>query len=109
VLNLIRREIDSVLSAGITEAEFHMGREQLKGNYILGMESTSSRMTALGKAELLLGRAIPPAEILSMMDATTPEMVQRVIEKVFQPDTIAAALVGPEDITKAVKTQFKRR
>ena len=109
VLNLIKQEIESILNSGVTEEEFHIGREQLKGNYILGMESTSSRMTALGRAELLLGRAYPPEEILAMIEATTPEMVQSVIEKVFEPDTIAAAMVGPEDITQAVKDMFKRR
>ncbi len=109
VLDLILMEIDLLKKDGILDSEFIMGREQLKGNYILGMESTNSRMTSIGKAELLLGKVIDPAEVLERINKILPEKVNDVIHRIFAQDCVAAALVGPEDLTARMNTSLKGR
>ena len=42
---------------GVTEKELNNSKEQLKGSFMLSLESTNSRMSRNGKNELMLGRA----------------------------------------------------
>jgi predicted Zn-dependent peptidase len=85
----------SVLRAkGITNEELSKGKEQLKGSLMLSLESTNSRMSRLGKNELLLGKHLDLDEILHKVNDVTLESIQKVIGKIFdQP--MATALVSP--------------
>jgi predicted Zn-dependent peptidase len=46
-LSLIVKEMQKIKEKSITEQEFARAKEQLKGNYILGLESSVSRMNAI--------------------------------------------------------------
>ena len=45
--------------SGLTTEEVVRGRGQLKGNLVLGLEDTGSRMSRLGKSELSYGEYLP--------------------------------------------------
>ena len=64
VLKLIHEEIQLINKRGITPQELEKSKEQLKGSYVLGLESTGSRMNSIGKSELLLGYVNTPEEII---------------------------------------------
>ncbi|MGL4911675.1 MAG: M16 family metallopeptidase, partial [Romboutsia sp.] len=53
VYNLIIEEIKEIRTNYLTNKEINETKEQLKGSYILGLESTSSRMMSIGKNMLL--------------------------------------------------------
>ncbi len=59
------------LTNNLTEDELAAAKSQLKGNIILAMESTESRMNRLAKGEFYFGRYIPLDEILSSLEAVT--------------------------------------
>ncbi|HPT79046.1 MAG TPA: pitrilysin family protein [Candidatus Atribacteria bacterium] len=99
VLKLILDEIGLLRKEGITQKEFAMAREQLKGNYILGLESASSRMTAMGKNKLLLDRVLPPDEIISKINKLTYDDVMSITDTIFGSGLHAATAVGNDDIT----------
>lgn len=103
VTNLIRNEIDNVLKNGFNHRELTMAREQLKGNFILGLESTSSRMNAMGRSELLLNRVLNPSEILEKIDAVTAADMRRVVGDIFNFDNMALSLVGSENKIDDIK------
>ncbi|SHI78730.1 Predicted Zn-dependent peptidase [Geosporobacter subterraneus DSM 17957] len=94
VLKLINQEIHVLKKDGLTKDELHKSKEQLKGSYMLGLESTSSRMSAIGKSELLLNRTYSPKEIIEKIDQVTIQDVRRVIDRVFISDNSALAIVG---------------
>ena len=50
VYHLLLDEMQDILKNGLDKEEFIRAKEQLKGNYILGLESTSSRMNAIGRS-----------------------------------------------------------
>ena len=56
VVELMLEELHLLKTHGLTKDEFTRSKQQLKGSFLLGQESTSARMNGLGKAELLLGR-----------------------------------------------------
>jgi len=97
VVKLAVEEIINIKNNGITIDEFKQSKDQLKGNYILGLESTSSRMSALGKSELLLNKVFSPSEIIAKIDKVKIDDVVQIINQVFNLDCICAAVVGKID------------
>lgn len=75
--------LDDIRSKGITEKELENSKEQLKGNMMLSLESTSSRMSRNAKNELLLNRHRSLDEMMASIDAVTLEGVKAVAEQVF--------------------------
>lgn len=94
VISLIVKEVRNLVKEGISLEDLQKSKEQLKGSYILGLESTSSRMNSIGKSELLLDRINTPEEILEKVDAITPESIQQVIEHVFTLEQVGFTAVG---------------
>mgnify|MGYP000942064252 CR=1 FL=1 len=109
VVSLIADEIKHVKENGITQSEFEMAKEQLKGNYILGLESTSNRMTAIGRSQILLGKITTPDEVLSKIDKVTMEDVLQIIDYTLNPSSMILALVGRHDVSKELQEVFYDR
>ena len=96
VLSICRDEIDKAVSAGLTDDELDRGKGQLRGSIVLGLEDPSSRMSRLGKSELVYPRLEPVEEILASIEAVTHDDVREVAAAVLaQPK--ALAVVGPFD------------
>ncbi|KAB3536953.1 insulinase family protein [Alkaliphilus pronyensis] len=107
VTGLVYKELENLRANGLTNAEMTKSKEQLKGNYILGLESTSSRMTSIGKSELLLGKISSPKEIIDKVDGISMEQIEAVIEKVIQLDSVAIASLSKEDQGNIIERVFK--
>jgi predicted Zn-dependent peptidase len=96
VLSICQDEIAKVISGGLTDDELNRGKGQLRGSIVLGLEDPSSRMSRLGKAELVYPRLEPVEEILAAIGAVTQDDVREVAAAVLaQPK--ALAVVGPFD------------
>lgn len=94
VVSLIRETCLDVSGHGLSEDALKKGKDQVKGSMMLSLESSSSRMSRLGKNELLLGREVTLDESLRQIEAVTTADVRRVAEQILsQP--FAAAAVGP--------------
>jgi predicted Zn-dependent peptidase len=93
VLKLIRQEVEKITREGLTHQEFDQARAQLKGSYILGLESTSSRMNALGRRKLLLGTEQTEEDVIRKIDAITYEQVFDLTKKLLNAKP-SFALVG---------------
>lgn len=94
VLALTRKLCDEVAETGLTDEELRKGKEQVKGSMMLSLESTSSRMSRLGKNELLLSRDISIDETLRGINAVQPDDIRRVAREVLGQQ-FALAAVGP--------------
>ena len=95
VIDLINEEIREIKKKGITENELYDSKEQIKGSYILGLESTSGRMISIGKSELLLDRIYSPKEITEFIDAVTMNDINHVIDVIFNTKKMGTAIIGP--------------
>ncbi len=93
-MELIHNEILDTLNNKLDDVQIKKAKEQLKGNYILGLESVSSRMFGMGKSELMLNRVNEPKEILDKIDKITSDDVHKTIEDVFKGGILSAAAVG---------------
>jgi len=93
VIDALHEQIDLLKKGGITDEEFAMAKDQLKVSYVLGLESSSSRMSSIGRSKLLRGRAVDPQDVVRKIEAVTKEDVERIIRRVFS-NTCAASVVG---------------
>ncbi len=93
VVDEIHRQVEHFLADGFTDREFVQARDQLKGGYILGLESTSSRMSALGRSKLLLGYANEIDEVIRKIERVTPQDVMSIARRILE-SPFAAAAVG---------------
>jgi predicted Zn-dependent peptidase len=104
-LNLILEEMEGIKKGGVTQEEFVRAKDQLKGNYILGLESTSSRMNAIGKSMTLQDRITTAEETIGKIEAITIDDVHEVLDHVFDREKVSISAVGKID-TKAIETIF---
>ena len=78
----------------LTDQEIKESKEQLKGSYILGLESTSSRMMSIGRSLLLNNKVESTDDILKSIDNVDRETVKIVIHKIFNLDKLGVCIVG---------------
>ncbi|WP_058485202.1 M16 family metallopeptidase [Defluviitalea phaphyphila] len=97
VINLIIKEIENLKSNKIPKQDLIKTKEQLKSNYIMGLESTNSRMSSLGKSQLMLNKIRTPDEIIEKLDEVTQEKIEILIEKIFDFSNISLSIVGNLD------------
>ncbi|MEV0650524.1 pitrilysin family protein [Phytomonospora sp. NPDC050363] len=99
VLDLTMATLDEVLKDGCVEIDVARAKGALKGSLVLAMEDTSSRMSRLGKGELLFGDLLSLDELLVRVDAVTVEDVRGVASEVLgRPRSLAA--IGPFDASQ---------
>ncbi|KUM40541.1 pitrilysin family protein [Arthrobacter sp. EpRS71] len=99
VLELLGLELDKLAKEGITDEELRKAVGQLSGGIVLALEDTGSRMSRLGRAELVSGEFQDIDETLARIKAVTVEDVQDLArELAAAPRTIT--VVGPFEETE---------
>jgi len=99
VLELLGAELDKLAADGITEEELSKAVGQLSGGIVLALEDTGSRMSRLGRAELVSGEFQDIDETLRRIKAVTAVEVQDLArELAASPRTVT--VVGPFEETE---------
>ncbi|GIJ45880.1 putative zinc protease [Virgisporangium aliadipatigenens] len=94
VLAITREELSRVAATGLTDAEVARGQGMLKGALVLGLEDTGSRMSRIGKGELLHRDLLTVDQLLARIDAVTPDDVAGVAAELLTC-TPSLAVLGP--------------
>src|SRR4029077_17465659 len=95
-LDAIRHELRSVVDAGLPAAEVAMGRQQLKGQVTLSLESVSSRMYRAASVELYGEPFRTLDELLALIDGISVDDVMGVAGEFFDPDQMTVVSLGPK-------------
>jgi predicted Zn-dependent peptidase len=96
VVDLIKEELYNFTKQEISDSKLLKLKEQLKGNYILGLESTSSRMFSNGKSVLFLNKINKPNDIIHKIDAVCKNDLVDIMNKTFAHGIQNSAFVGQE-------------
>jgi predicted Zn-dependent peptidase len=99
VITLLTAELEKLAADGITDAELSKAVGQLSGGIVLALEDTGSRMSRLGRAELVSGEFLDIDETLSRIRSVTAAQVQELArELAASPRTVT--VVGPFEETE---------
>lgn len=106
VVDICLNEIRSVGST-ITEAEVDRARTQLKGNIMLGLESTSRRMQNIANQQLYYGRHYTPEEVMNRINSVTLDDTVNLCRRIMNgksPTIVALGSVDPsmEDVWRNI-------
>lgn len=102
MVDLIRSELRQVAQSGISVSELSNFKDQMKIGFLMSLESGSSRMHRIGKAESALGRVLDEEQVLTRIDAVTVEAVHALADELFRHSPVIAA-VGPEHAAKQLE------
>ncbi|GAB4405906.1 MAG: pitrilysin family protein [Thermodesulfovibrionales bacterium] len=94
VIEMIIKEMKG-LKDTITDTELQRAKDQLKGNLILGLESTSSRMQNIARQEIYYGRYFSPEDIIKEIDAVDIGQVKALADALVAKDSVALTVFGP--------------
>jgi predicted Zn-dependent peptidase len=97
VLKAFVREVRALKKDGVTAEELRRAKDHLKGNLLLSLESSSSRMNRLAKQELRFGAFHSIEGMLGEIDAVRPEEVEALIHRVLDEEQMALVTLGPVD------------
>lgn len=98
-LNLTFEAFRKMREEGVTPEDLDMNKEQIKGNMLMALESTFTRMSRMAKCMMYYGRIVPIDEIIANVDAVTENEVREFAAEFFQADKCALMTLAPESTT----------
>jgi predicted Zn-dependent peptidase len=85
-----------VAAHGLSDAEVARGKGQVKGGLVLGLEDSGSRMSRIGKAELVYGEVLCVDDLLAEVEAVTPDQIRELAAELLERPR-SLAVIGPFD------------
>jgi predicted Zn-dependent peptidase len=105
-IDLIMAEFAKLKQEPLSEEELTRAKDQLKGNILMGLESSNSRMANLARQEIYFGHFFSSDEIIARVEAVQADQVQRMAQQLFDPERIAVTLLGRLDGIKLNRTRL---
>ena len=93
VIRELQEQMQLFLKDGMTDKEFRSAKAQLRGGFLLGLESSSGRMQSLGRSMLLFNKTRTPEEVIAKIDAVTMEDTMALARRLLCAEP-SAAIVG---------------
>ena len=96
-LQIAVAELSDLAAGNVRAEELARAKENLKGRLLLSLESTSNRMTRLGKATVTDVPLLSIEEVVRRLEAVTAEEVAELAGSLFAPAGLSAAGIGPDE------------
>ena len=100
VVKLILEEFRKLKQELLSEEELTRAKDQVKGNILLGLESSNARMANLARQEMYFHKFITVDEIIARINEVDAAWVQAMAQRLFDPERIAVTLLGRLDGVK---------
>jgi predicted Zn-dependent peptidase len=97
VVDLVMAEFSRLKGQLLQPDELRRAKDQLKGNLLLSLESSMSRMSNLARQQMYFNYFFGLQEILDKVEEVTAEQVMDTANALFQPDLVAVTLLGRLD------------
>jgi predicted Zn-dependent peptidase len=88
--------LGEVAEHGLSDVEVARGKGQVKGGLVLGLEDAGSRMSRIGKAELVYGEVLCVDDLLAEVEAVTPEQIRELAADLLNRPR-CLSVIGPFD------------
>jgi len=94
VIAIVREQLEDIRDNGLRRDELSRAKNQLKGNMLLGLETTDARMHRIARNEIFAGRDVPPEEAAARIDAVGDDDIRALAAHVVRPEAMAATVLG---------------
>jgi predicted Zn-dependent peptidase len=91
----VSKEIRRLKRNGVTAEELRSAKQQLKGSLLLGLESTTARMSRLARQEFYVGEYIPVETSLRRAMNVRRDAVLREARRILDASRFSLVTVGP--------------
>ena len=96
-LDVAAAELRDVAEGNLRRGELARAKENLEGRLLLALESTSNRMTRLGKALVTDSELVSTEETIRRVRAVDEADVAAAARELFAPEKLSAAGIGPRE------------
>lgn len=96
-IELIEKELERLKNQPVSAEELNRTKSQLKGNLMLGLESTSSRMNRLAKMEIYLQKYFNLDETLNAIEAVSQQDLLDIANELFESNRIVTTILKPNE------------
>jgi len=96
-LEIVAEQIADIAAGNLHERELERAKENLKGRIALSMESTSNRMSRLGRSLITDTELLSLDRIIAEIDAVEPVALAELAGVLLEPGRISAAGIGPSE------------
>ncbi|MGO0122978.1 M16 family metallopeptidase [Desulfothermobacter acidiphilus] len=93
-LRAVVEELKNVCCRDLSPEEVERAKNQLKGGFLLSLESVTTRMSRLGKSWLYLGQVLSPEEVEAKITGVTMEQVQNLARRFLRPEHLVLTTLG---------------
>lgn len=97
IQSLLRDELEKVSTEPLKKGTLITLKNQLKGNLVLSLESSSRRMSRLAKNELYFGEYVTIDSLIKSIDKVNEEDIISIAQKVFRPDNFITVILNPSN------------
>jgi predicted Zn-dependent peptidase len=106
LIEVVVAEIRQMKAGGLEPVELRRAKDHLKGSLMLGLESTSSRMSHLARQEMYRDRTTGLDEMLAAIERVTAEDVLRLADRFFVNGSLAVTVLGNVNGLKVTSDQL---
>lgn len=96
-VKILCREINQLVSVGLSEKEIEHAKSHLRGSFVLGLEGSDQHMDLIGRIELFAHKEKSVSDMLRKIETVSMEGVNTLIRHCFTSGDFSLAVVG--DIT----------
>jgi predicted Zn-dependent peptidase len=96
-LEIAVAELSDLAGGNVRSEELARAKENLKGRLLLSLESTSNRMTRLGRATITDMPLLDVDEIVGRLESVTGVEVAQLADELLAPGRLSAAGIGPDE------------
>lgn len=96
-VELVLKELKKLKNEKLPRNQLDTAKSQLKGNLMLGLESTSNRMNRLARHELFLNKYVSLDETIREINKVRVHDVTDLAQQLFTETRLAAVILGPNN------------
>jgi len=97
IQSLLKDELNRVSSEPLKKNTLSKLKNQVKGNLVLSLESSSRRMSRLAKNEIYFGEYVSLDALINSIDRVTQDDIIAIAQKVFRPDNFITVILNPSN------------
>lgn len=107
VVELVIEEFRRMKTEPLAGDELQRAKDYLKGSMLLGLESSTSRMSNLARQEMYFGRHVGLNEIARRVDSVTATDVLAVANDLLDPSRLGLTILGPMNGVRMGRADLK--